>query len=99
MIQNTKGPRSLKSVFHRTCISSPTPLDRAFLQALDRGGILECQDRRYNVGGRAMARCQAKRFLERGWADAPPDLFNPLGGRITSAGRGEARWTRGGGHV
>jgi hypothetical protein len=59
-------------------------------QLLDRlrsGEVLENGLGRYHIRRNPVPKRLAERSIEKGWVDAPPDLFNLTGGRITELGR------------
>ena len=60
------------------------------LQLLDRlrsGEVLESGRGRYHIRRNPVPQRLAERSIEKGLVDAPPDLFNLNGGRITDLGR------------
>lgn len=58
-----------------------------FLAKLNEGEILEKDRGRYHIRINPVPERLAERSIEAGWVDAPPDLFNLTGGRITDLGR------------
>ena len=58
------------------------------LDRLDEGEVLEKNRWRYQIRTDPVPKRSAERSIEEGWVDAPPDLFNLTGGRITELGRG-----------
>ena len=57
------------------------------LARLDEGEVLEKDRGRYRIRTDRVPKRLAERSIEAGWVDAPPDLFNLTGGRITDLGR------------
>ncbi len=60
------------------------------VQLLDRlrsGEVLENGLGRYHIRRNPVPKRLAERSIEKGLVDAPPDLFNLTGGRITELGR------------
>ena len=57
------------------------------LARLVEGEVLEKDRGRYRIRADRVPKRTAERSIEEGWVDAPPDLFNLTGGRITDLGR------------
>ena len=57
-----------------------------FLQQLAGGEILEFQARIFAIRGIRVPTTIARKMLEAGLVESPPDLFAPFGGRITDEG-------------
>ena len=57
------------------------------LARLDKGEVLEKGRGGYQIRTDPVSPRTAERMIEEGWVDAPPDLFNLTGGRITELGR------------
>ncbi len=59
------------------------------LRQLSRGEILEYQSRRYVLRGEPVPTWLARRLVHEGFAEPPPTLFAPAGGRLTELGLAE----------
>ena len=57
------------------------------LARLSAGEVLEKGAGRYHIRRDPVPKRLAERSIDEGWVDAPPDLFNLAGGRITDLGR------------
>ncbi|MCZ6863814.1 MAG: hypothetical protein O7I42_26780 [Alphaproteobacteria bacterium] len=57
------------------------------LARLDAGEVLEKALGQYQIRTDRVSKRLAERSIKEGWVDAPPDLFNLAGGRITDLGR------------
>ena len=57
------------------------------LARLEAGEVLEQVLGRYQIRTDPVPKGLAVRSIDAGWVDAPPDLFNLAGGRITDLGR------------
>ncbi len=57
------------------------------LARLDKGEVLGKDLGGYQIRMDPVSPRTAERLIEEGWVDAPPDLFNLTGGRITDLGR------------
>ena len=68
-----------------------TPQILQLLARLDAGEVLEKDRGRYRTRTDRVSKRAAERSIEAGWVDAPPDLFNLAGGRITELGRSVLR--------
>ncbi|MCZ6861989.1 MAG: hypothetical protein O7I42_17220 [Alphaproteobacteria bacterium] len=68
-----------------------TPHILQLLARLDAGEVLEKDRGRYRIRADRVPKRTAERSIEESWVDAPPDLFNLTGGRITELGRGVLR--------
>ena len=58
----------------------------AVLRRLYRGEILEYQSRKYILRGDRVPTKLGRTLVRNGLVEPPPDLFPPIGGRITAAG-------------
>ncbi len=61
------------------------------LARLDTGEVLEQVLGRYQIRADPVPKRLVESSIEEGWVDAPPDLFNLAGGRITDLGRNVLR--------
>ncbi len=67
--------------------SAPWQPELQLLARLDAGEVLEQVLSRYQIRTDPVSKRLAERSIEEEWVDAPPDLFNFAGGRITDLGR------------
>ncbi len=67
--------------------SAPWQPELQLLARLDAGEVLEQVLGRYQIRTDPVSKRLAERSIEKEWVDAPPDLFNLAGGRITDLGR------------
>ena len=56
------------------------------LRRLSDGAVLECQARTYFLRGERVPARIARNLIRLGLVEPPPDLFAPLGGRLTAEG-------------
>lgn len=56
------------------------------LQQLAGGEILEFQARKFAIRGHQVPTIIARKMLQAGLVESPPELFAPSGGRITDQG-------------
>ncbi len=78
---NRNGSRS------RAPSNTPRQPKLQLLARLDAGEVLEQVSGRYQIRADPVSKRLARRLIEEGWVDTPPDLFNLAGGRITDLGR------------
>ena len=67
--------------------SAPRQPELQLLARLDAGEVLEQVLGLYQIRADPVPKRLVESSIEEGWDDAPPDLFNLAGGRITDLGR------------
>ena len=64
-----------------------TPAEIHLLRGLDRGRVLEYDDGLFFLRGNQTDQYAARRLIDHGLIEAPPDLFKRPSGRITASGK------------
>ena len=93
LTQNSRIVRQLRNTARLYRMNKEKPIMPVFqlLARFDAGEILEKDHSRYQIRTDPVSKRTAERLIEEGWVDAPPNLFNLAGGRITDSGRSVLR--------